>query len=348
MVTVGADERGGSRTAQAVWFQAVRNAVLKEEAVASPRSDEVTVESTVSLISPGTEMQVYRGQISPGTDLGLETCAGSFGFPVKYAYQVVGKVLDVGREVPLAVGDLVFARHPHQDLFTMRYNPDLVFRLPPGMDPEVAVFANLADVALNALLDVPVRIGDVVVVFGQGIVGLFCTLLASRTAGHLIAVDPLEGRLRRGVEYGADRAVHPDEVGRAVFEATGGRGVDIAIEVSGAPPALQQAIAVTGQEGVVVAVSYYGSRPVTLTLAPEFHFRRQRIVSSQVSSVGSGLQTRWTFGRRMDTVLSLLSDAAVKGMISHRFKLSAAPRAYELLDAQPGDALGVILQHAEG
>jgi 2-desacetyl-2-hydroxyethyl bacteriochlorophyllide A dehydrogenase len=348
VVTVTARGGGGSRTARAVWFEAVRKAVVREESVESPRGGQVTVQSTVSLISPGTEMQVYRGQISPETDLGLETCSGSFGFPVKYAYQVVGKVLEVGREVPLAVGDVVFARHPHQDLFTMRYNPDLVFRLPRGMDPEVAVFANLADVALNALLDVPVRIGDVVVVFGQGIVGLFCTLFASRTAGHLIVVDPIEERRQRGVQYGADRAVHPDEVAQAVFDATGGRGVDIAIEVSGAPPALQQAISVTGQEGVIVAVSYYGSRPVTLTLAPEFHFRRQRIVSSQVSSVGSGLQTRWSFGRRMDTVLSLLSDTTVKGMVSHRFQLSAAPAAYELLDTQPGSALGVILQHTQG
>ncbi len=340
-----ADEGGWSRTARAVWFEAVRTAVVREEPVASPRSDQLTIRSIVSLVSSGTEMQVYRGQISPDTDLGLETCAGSFGFPVKYAYQVVGKVVEIGTEVPLRVGDLVFARHPHQDLFTMRYNPDLVFPLPPAMDPEVAVFANLADVALNALLDVPIRIGDAVVVFGQGIVGLFCTLFASKTAGHLIVVDPVAARRERGAEYGADCAVHPDDVAQAVFAATGGRGADVAIEVSGAPPALQQAIAVTGQEGVIVAVSYYGSRPVTLTLAPEFHFRRQRIISSQVSSVGSGLQTRWNFRRRMDTVLSLLGNAVTSGMISHRFPLSAAPRAYELLDTNPGDALGVLLQH---
>jgi len=342
-----AAESGARTTGRAVWFEAVRTAVVKEEAVASPRSDQVTIQSIVSLISPGTEMQVYRGQISPDTDLGLETCAGSFGFPVKYAYQVVGRVVEVGKDVPLRAGELVFARHPHQDLFTMRYNPDLVFRLPPDMDPEVAVFANLADVALNALLDVPVRIGDVVVVFGQGIVGLFCTLFASKTAGHLIVVDPVAARRRRGAEFGAHRAVHPDQVAQAVSEATGGRGADVAIEVSGAPPALQQAIAVTGQEGVIVAVSYYGSRPVTLTLAPEFHFRRQRIVSSQVSSVGSGLQTRWSFSRRMETVLSLLSNAAARVMISHRLPLRAAPRAYELLDTNPDEALGVILQHRD-
>lgn len=335
-----------SRTGHAVWFEAARQAVVREETVEPPRSDQLTVRAIASLISQGTEMQVYRGQISADTELGLETCAGSFSFPVKYAYQVVGKVVEAGKDVPLKDGDLVFARHPHQDLFTMRYNPDLIFRLPRDMDPEVAVFANLADVAYNALLDVPVRIGDVVVVFGQGIVGLFCAMFARKTAGYLVVADPVEERRNRGLEFGADRAVHPDDAARAVQEATGGRGADIAIEVSGAPPALQQAINVTGQEGTILTVSYYGSRPVTLTLAPEFHFRRHRIVSSQVSSVGSGLQTRWTFGRRMENVLALVAHLPVKSMISHHFQLRDAPTAYQLLDTKPGDSLGMILRYS--
>jgi 2-desacetyl-2-hydroxyethyl bacteriochlorophyllide A dehydrogenase len=334
-----------SRTGHAVWFEAARLAVVREETVDPPRSDQLTVQAIASLISQGTEMQVYRGQISADTELGLETCAGSFGFPVKYAYQVVGTVVESGKDVPFNVGDLVFARHPHQDLFTMRYNPDLIFRLPAEMDPEVAIFANLADVAYNALLDVPVRIGDVVVVFGQGIVGLFCAVFARKTTGHLIVADPVEQRRNRGLQFGADRAVHPEQALNAVMEATGGRGADIAIEVSGAPPALQQAINVTGQEGTILTVSYYGTRPVSLTLAPEFHFRRHRIVSSQVSSVGSGLQPRWTFGRRMENVLSLLGGIPVKSMISHHFQLKEAPQAYQLLDTSPGDALGIILRY---
>ena len=150
-------------------------------------------------------------------------------------------LVDEGRQlfgcaaVPLAVGDRVFARHPHQDLFTMRHNPDLIFRLPADMDEDVAVFANLADVALTALLDVPVRIGDCVVVFGQGVVGSLCAAYAKKTAGQLIVVDPAEERRNRALSHGVDRAVHPNEATAAVLEATNGRGADIAIEVSGAP-----------------------------------------------------------------------------------------------------------------
>jgi NADPH:quinone reductase-like Zn-dependent oxidoreductase len=331
-----------------LWFETLRTPAVREEEVTEPGPGEVQVEGIVSLISPGTEMQVYRGEISPETELGLETCQGSFAFPIKYAYQLVGDVVATGDGVPLRPGDRVFARHPHQDRFTMRYDPDLIFRIPSDLEPEIATFANLADVALNAMLDNPIRIGDVVVTFGYGIVGAFCAQLAKLTAGLLIVVDPLPQRRKMALDNGADLAVRPEEAIETVLEATGGRGADVAIEVSSSPQALQTAIEATGQEGVILTVSYYGSRQVTLILAPEFHFRRHRIVSSQVSSLGSGLQPRWDFRRRFDTVLSHLPRLNTEAMISNRFALADAPDAYRLIDSDPGSTYGVIVDYREG
>lgn len=335
------------RTGRSVWFEQQRTAALREEPVLPPKDDEVTVRARASLISQGTELQVYRGQISAETDLGLETCAGTFAFPVKYAYQVVGTVEAAGKDTPYKPGELVFARHPHQSLFTMRNNPDLIFKLPPGMDPEVAVFANLADVSYNALLDVPVRIGDAVLVFGQGIVGTFTALFARKTAGRLIVVDPLADRRRRALELGADAAITPEEIPDTVARLTNKRGVDVAFEASSAPPALQQAINATGQEGTVCVISYYGTRPVTLTLAPEFHFRRTRIVSSQVSSMGSGLQPRWDFVRRMDVVLEEIQKFPLKDFVTHRFDLADATEAYQFVDTRADETLGVVFRYPE-
>jgi len=332
-------------TGRALWFEAVRTPSIREEPVPSPGPDQLTVKGISSLVSPGTEMQVYRGEISPETDLGLETCQGSFAFPVKYAYQLVGDVVEAGADVPFEAGDRVFARHPHQDLFTMRYDPDLVFAIPSGLDPETATFANLADVALNAMLDFPIRIGDVVVSFGYGIVGAFCAQFAALTAGYLIVVDPLAARREVALANGADQAVAPEAALDTVLETTSGRGADVAIEVSSSTKALQTAIEVTGQEGTILTVSYYGSRPVTLTLAPEFHFRRHRIISSQVSSLGSGLQPRWDFSRRFGTVLSHLPYLNVDKMVSHSFSLADAPDAYRLIDEDPGSTFGVIIDY---
>lgn len=308
-----------------------------------PKSDEIMVRAIVSLVSAGTEMLVYRGELPAEDELGLETCEGSFGFPVKYAYQVVGEVVSAGEDASFKPGDLVFARHPHQDYFTMRSGGWLLAPVPDGLPPERAVFVNLLEVALNCMLDVPVRFGDAVVVYGQGVVGSFCAQLARRTAGILIVVDPIAARLDSARAWGADAAVTPEEAPQTIAELTGERGVDVAIEVSGSPAALQAALRATGQEGTIAAVSFFGTRLVPLLLSPEFHYRRQRIVSSQVSSVGSGLQPRWSFQRRNAVAFELLRSDWLVTPVSHRIPFERAPEAYRLLDEHPDQAMGILL-----
>ena len=153
----------GTGTARGLWFTAARQAELIEEPVKKPSGAEVTVRAIASLVSAGTEMLVYRGELPAEDDLGLETCAGSFGFPVKYAYQVVGEVIEAGPDARFKLGQKIFVRHPHQDLFTVRSDSWLVAPVPEGLPAERAVFVNLLEVALNCHLDVPVRFGDVVV-----------------------------------------------------------------------------------------------------------------------------------------------------------------------------------------
>jgi threonine dehydrogenase-like Zn-dependent dehydrogenase len=319
---------------------------LLDEEVQAPRDDQVTVRALTSLVSAGTEMLIYRGQLPAEDDLGLETCAGSFGFPVKYAYQVVGEVVEAGASTRFQPGDRVFARHPHQDLFTMRDVPMLLFKLPADLAPERAVFANLLDVALNCNLDVPVRHGDVVVVYGQGIVGSLTAQLARRTAGTLVVVDPVATRREFAATWGADHAVTPEDAEATVAELTSGRGADICVEATGAPAALQSAIHVAGQEATIAVMSFFGARTVPLVLSPEFHYRRQRIISSQVSTLGSGLQPRWSMERRMEHALTLLTGPTLRTSVTHTFPFDRAPEAYRLLDGDPESAMGVLLTYA--
>jgi threonine dehydrogenase-like Zn-dependent dehydrogenase len=207
------------------------------------------------------------------------------------------------------------------------------------------VLGNNADVALTALLDVPVRLGDVVVVVGVGIVGMFCALLARRTAGKLIVVDPYEYRRDLALRFGADVAVHPDDAIAAVLEASDGRGSDVSIEASGHASGLQLAIDCSGLEADVCVVGWYGNKQVPLVLAPQFYSQRLKLVSSSVLYAGSGLQPRWDLGRKLQTALDLLPSMHPNEMISHRIPFSEAPEAFRLLDERPEETLAVILTY---
>jgi 2-desacetyl-2-hydroxyethyl bacteriochlorophyllide A dehydrogenase len=335
----------GTEKARGLWFTAARQAELIEEPVKKPSGAEVRVRAIASLVSAGTEMLVYRGELPAEDDLGLETCAGSFGFPVKYAYQVVGEVIEAGPDARFKPGQTIFVRHPHQDLFTVRSDSWLVAPVPEGLTAERAVFVNLLEVALNCHLDVPVRFGDVVVIYGQGVVGSLVAQLARRMAGRVIVVDPIAGRRAAALQWGADAATTPEDAPAAIASLSEGRGADICIEATGAPSALQAAIKAAGQEGTVVVLSFFGTRKVPLILSPEFHYGRLRVISSQVSSLGSGLQPRWSRERRNTAAFDLLRSDWLVTRVSHEMPFAQAPEAYRILDTSPQDAMGIVLKY---
>ena len=340
-------DRLGTR---ALWFTSPRVAEVREESLPDPGEGEVLVRALVSLVSAGTEMNVYRGQISSWDEVAARA-VGTFPFPIKFAYQTIGEIEEAGARSPYAVGERVFIRRPHQERSVVAAEDPATSRdihpVPRDLDPRRAIFANLFTVAFNTLLDAPARIGDVVAVSGLGVIGTFAAQLARLTAGRLILVDPLPGRLERAAWIGADAAVSPDDAVEAIMGLSDGRGADLYIEASGATPALQTGIDATGAEGAVAVLSYYGNREAVLRLSPEFHLRRQRIISCFVgaASVGSGLQPRWTSGRRVATAFERLRDIDTERLISHTVPFVEAPSAYRLIDERPQETLGVILDY---
>ncbi len=325
--------------ATAVWFAAASTAELRPETVRPAGPAEITVRAHRSLVSAGTEMLVYRGLTGPD-DLKPPNVEGEFAFPIKYGYQIVGVVEAAGKDAGFSAGQRVFARHPHQDLFTTQTHSTWVTALPDDLDDDAATFLNLARVALTANLDAPVRIGEVAVVFGQGVVGNLCGRIARRTAGKLLVVDPMPLRRELALAYGADAAVAPDEALAAIEELSAGRGADVTFEASGAAPAMQATFAATAEYGTIAVLSYFGRNPVPLVLAPEFHWKRQTIVSSN-----AGTRPRWTPERRTDAVADLLGELDVGSLISRHIPFEDAPEAYRLVDEHADEVLGVVLDY---
>ena len=331
---------------RAVWLTGARRVELREEPLTPVGRDQVRVRALLSALSHGTEMLVYRGQVPADLPLDLPTLAGSFAFPVKYGYASVGVVEDVGADVAgVHPGELVFTLHPHQERYVVPER--LVVRLPPGVAAEAGVFYANLETAVNVVLDTPLRFGESVVVFGQGVVGHLVTrLLRLGGARRVIAVDPLAIRRARALQAGVDAALRPDErLAERVSALTGGRGADVVVEASGAPAALQQALGIAATQGTIVVASWYGTRPVPLALGADFHRRRLRIVSTQVGALDPALAPRWDLARRRDLVTALLEELPLAGLITHRVPFERAADAYRLVDQHPDRVLQVVLTY---
>jgi 2-desacetyl-2-hydroxyethyl bacteriochlorophyllide A dehydrogenase len=337
----------GSLEARALWFTAPRTAELRPERVPPPGPGEVRVKTIASAISHGTEMLVYRGEVPTDLPLDLPTLAGDFSFPIKYGYASVGRVLDAGVE-HLSPDDLVFVHHPHQETFVVP--ADLPVRLSDRLDPTVGLFFANLETALNVVHDTPLRLGETVLVFGQGVVGLLATqLLKLAGADQVLAVDPLRKRRELALEVGADGAFEPGgDLRERVLEITAGRGADVAVEVSSSGAALQAAVDAVAAEGTVVVASWYGTKPVVLSLGGHFHRGRVRLRSSQVGRMNPELGSRWDLARRTEAVLGLLLRLRLKELVSHLIPFEEAPGAYRLVDERPDETVQVVLIHDEG
>ena len=330
----------------AVWFAAPGVAEIRAEAPQPVGPADVRVHTVVSGLSAGSELLVYRGLAPSDLPPDLPTVAGDFGLPIKFGYASVGTVVEAGADVAgLEVDDLVFAHHPHQTEYVVP--SDFPVRLPKDVPVERGVFAANLETAATVVLDANPRLDDAVLVVGQGIVGLLVTMLLKRVGARpVIAVDLHPGRRDAAVRAGADRALAlGDGLVTEALELTGGRGVDVAVEASGSPAALQSCIDAMAFGGAVVVASWYGTREVRLALGGAFHRRRLRLVSSQVSTLDPSLSPRWSRERRTDLVRALLAELPLEDLISHRFPFSEAPSAYELLDARPEECLQVVLDY---
>lgn len=332
--------------ARAVWFGGLRRVEIRAETVPPPGPGRVRVAALASAISHGTELLVYRGQVDAGLPLDLPTLAGGYGFPIKFGYAGVGKVLDIGPGVAdLAPGDHVFCLHPHQSVYNAPV--DLVRHLPDGLDPILGVFCANLETALNIAHDAAPRLGEAAVVFGQGTVGLLVAqLLRLAGAGPVIAVEPAARRRALALAVGVDAALPP---GPALVDdlraLCGGRLADLAVEASGAPAALQQAIDSVADEGTVVVAAWYGQKPVALNLGERFHRGRLRLRSSQVGRLPPELSPRWNHGRRWEAVMALLPRLRLAELIGPRFPLERAAEAYALLDAGADEATQILFEY---
>jgi len=328
--------------ARTLYFTGPREVAVRERPVPEPDDGQVRVRTERSAISSGTELLVYRDEVSPdvATDETIDALDGTAAYPLQYGYAAVGRVTATGRDVDGEwEGRRVFAFHPHASHF-LAAPAELV---PVDYGPERAAFLANAEAATNFVMDGRPRIGERAVVFGQGVVGLLTTALLARfPLEALVTVDRYGRRRAVSETLGADAAV---ESADAVADHLAGDGADVTFEVSGNPDALDDAIGVTGYAGQVVVGSWYGSKPATLDLGSRYHRSHVRIRSSQVSRVDPDHAGRWDKDRRLDLVARRLADVDPDRLITHEFPLERAGEAYELLDRSPGDTLGVLLTY---
>ncbi len=176
-------------------------------------------------------------------------------------------------------------------------------------------------IAVYATDVVEFRAGWTAAVVGCGAIGLsLIAVLRAMGATTIIATDVLDHKRDWALRYGADHFINPSQANaeQAVAELTDGRGVDVAFEAAGAVDAQDQAASFLRSCGTLGLIGINVEETIRLNAEV---VRRKALRALYVR------RSNETLERAMR--LAITRDLRMSEMITHKYSLDEAPRAFE-------------------
>jgi len=271
-------------------------------------------------------------------------------FPMGLGNMCVGRIAEIGDGVTgFSIGDRVAGYGSLRETHTWHANR--LYRMSDRMTWKEAVCFDPAQFALSGIRDGQVRLGDRVAVFGLGAIGQMAVQM-TRMAGasFVAAVDPIEMRCKVAEKTGADLVLDSVtvDVAEELKKATGGKGLDVAIETSAVYEALDQAIAALAFGGNVAVVGWSKECKGGLDFGAVAHFNIPNLIFARACSDPNRDHPRWDFNRILDICWQWLSEGRFQceELVSPVVPFSESPKAYEEMDLHPEKSvkLGVTFE----
>ncbi len=213
-------------------------------------------------------------------------------------------------------------------------------RVPDNMSDEVAtliVTAGTATYGLDVLGGLVA--GNSLAVTGAGPIGLLGVAVGKALgAGPVILTDIVGERLKIGTRLGADHVINAarESAVEAVQRANGGSGVDFVLECSGAPRAVDEAIAMVNRGGRV-CLAAFSHRPVSVDIS--------QIVMNNIYLFGIRGEGQSAVRRAAALMAQQKFDASP--VHTHTFPLSELPEALRHAREKLNGAIKVVIRNQE-
>lgn len=215
----------------------------------------------------------------------------------------------------------------------------LLHRIPDNLSFVDAAFTEPSAVAAHGMLE---RTGiapeDIVLILGCGPIGLVAAKMAQAAGASQVIITGIDrdekARLPKARELAIDHVVNTTQTDLAalVADLTGGEGVDVVVELSGAPPAIALAFRLARRLGRIAIIGQPPSDDISIP------YREGLFRALSVSFSYSSKYTSW------ERVLSLFARGAIcpAHFVTHILPLAEWARGFEL--SRSGDAVKVVLE----
>lgn len=360
--------------------------IVEDVPVPAVRPGMALVRTHVSLVSAGTErmlvefaQQSLLGKARRRPDLvrqvlakarreGLLNAAQAafkrLDQPLALGYSSAGTIVDlgsgmsgfkIGQRVACAGGGYAV----HAEYAAVPRN--LLAPFPTSLEFESAAFATLAAIGLHGFRLAQPQVGERLAVIGLGLLGLLTAQIAAAAGCQVFGVDLDGSRVRLASSLGVKAVTRP-KVEQAASSFTRGQGFDavlICADTTSSDP-VELAAVIARDRARVVAIGAVGQDiPRRAYYEKELSFINSRSYGpgrydSSYEEQGNDYpigHVRWTEGRNLESVIDLMVGGAlnVRPLITHRFSIQHAARAYKLITGKTRQPfLGVLLTYDAG
>ena len=366
-------------------LQYMRNGktVVEEVPVPAVRAGMALVRTHASLVSAGTErmlvefaQQSLLGKARQRPDLvrqvlqkarreGLigaaQAAFSRLDQPLALGYSSAGTIVElgtgmtgfkVGQRVACAGGGYAV----HAEYAVVPRN--LLVPFPSSLEFESAAFTTLAAIGMHGFRLAKPQVGERVALIGLGLLGLLTIQIAAAAGCPVFGIDVNASRVRLATSLGIE-AVTRARAAEAALAFTRGRGFDVVLICADTPSSdpVEFAAAIARDRARVVAIGAVGQN------IPRREYYEKELSFINSRSYGPGRydpsyeeqgndypigHVRWTEGRNLESVIDLMVSGAlnVRPLITHRFPIERAARAYELITGRTREPfLGVLLTY---
>jgi L-iditol 2-dehydrogenase len=230
-----------------------------------------------------------------------------------------------------------FATPPYHGTLTnyVTHPEDMCFKLPDNVSNVEGALVEPLSVGLHATSLGDVKLGDTVVIYGSGCIGLV-TLLASKARGaaKIIVVDVLENRLKTALKLGATHVVNPMETDtvKTIMEMTEGKGAQVVIDTAGSEVTVKQTVDVLKIGGTIVLVG--------MTPKDEVEFNFMKLMGKE-----GVVKTIFRYRNLYPLAINAIASGTInlKDLVSHEFDFNETKEAFDFVVNNARDVVKAVI-----
>tara|TARA_Y100000746_G_C15458393_1_gene430287 strand:- start:199 stop:2331 length:2133 start_codon:yes stop_codon:yes gene_type:complete len=342
--------------------------------------NQLLIKTTCSLISGGTErMLINFGQsnilqkakqhpdklkdvlnkmVVDGPLTTLDAVSNKLEEPIPLGYSNVGEIIAKGDNVSeYKVGDRVVNNGPHAEYVVV--NKNLCAKIPEEVIYDEAVFTIPASIGLQGIRLAEPTLGETFIIVGLGLIGLLTAQLLKANGCNVYGLDIDNEKIKIAKSLGIESfssSNSQDSINwcKKISSNVGVDGVLITaatnsnnpIDIASQVCRKRGRIILIGTSGLKINREYFYKKELTFKVSCSYGPGRY-----DQSYEEEGLDyplafVRWTEKRNFEAVLSILKNKKVdfKSLITNRFKLSQAEKAYTYL-YENSNYIGILFDY---